>query len=87
MRLIIRFVSISILLIWAVPAFAGVLYTHAFGSSKNPAIIFLHGGPGYNCAAFEISTAKRLSDSGYFVIVYDMRGCARSSGTNAEYTL
>ena len=54
------------------------LYSKAFGSPANPPIIFLHGGPGYNCAGFEISTAQALADAGYYVIVYDQRGCARS---------
>ncbi len=73
--------SFCLLLILAsLAAFAekNKLYSKAFGSAKNPPIIFLHGGPGYNCAGFEITTAQKLADAGYYVIVYDQRGCARS---------
>jgi len=65
---------------------AAGLYMRSFGDAAKPAIIFLHGGPGYNCAAFEMSTAAALADAGYFVVVYDQRGCARSSGDGAKYT-
>jgi len=62
------------------------LYINTFGKSSSPAVIFLHGGPGYNAASFELSTAARLADSGYFVIVYDSRGTGRSTSDSAEYT-
>ncbi len=62
------------------------LYLRTFGGAKSNAIIFLHGGPGYNCATFEATTAKRLADSGYFVIVYDRRGEGRSYDKDAYYT-
>ncbi len=55
------------------------LYVNTFGSSLNPAIIFVHGGPGYNSHDFEVSTADKLAKSGYFVIVYDQRGQGRSN--------
>jgi hypothetical protein len=32
------------------------------------------GGPGYNCAGFEVSTAQELANNGFYVIVYDRRG-------------
>lgn len=54
------------------------LYTKAFGDKQNPAIVFLHGGPGYNSFTFEASTAERLAANGYYVIVFDQRGCGRS---------
>ena len=38
----------------------------------------LHGGPGHNSYDFEATTAKNLSNLGYFVIVYDQRGQGRS---------
>jgi len=51
-----------------------------------PAIIFLHGGPGYNCAGFEATAAAPLASKGFFVIVYDRRGEGRSTDNNAKYT-
>lgn len=62
------------------------LYSKAFGKAQDPAIIFLHGGPGYNAATFEIGAAQALADKGYYVIVYDQRGCARSKDPKAKYT-
>ncbi|MCB0699657.1 MAG: alpha/beta hydrolase [Chitinophagales bacterium] len=59
-------------------AFAQVLYSNTFGEKDNPAIIFLHGGPGYNSFTFEASTGQRLADEGYYVVVFDQRGCGRS---------
>ena len=63
------------------------LYTKEYGNSNNPAIIFLHGGPGYNAFSFEFSTAQELADNGFYVIVYDQRGCGRTKPeTNSRYT-
>lgn len=62
-------------------------YTKAYGNVSNPAIIFLHGGPGYNAFSFEFSTAQELAENGFYVIVYDRRGCGRTkSDTNSLYT-
>lgn len=63
-----------------------ILYSAAYGQKTNPAIIFLHGGPGYNSFSFEASTAERLAADGYYVIVYDQRGCGRSSAVTGLYT-
>lgn len=65
--------------------FAQSLYTKAFGQAKNPALIFLHGGPGYNCANFEATTAQKLADKGFYIIVYDRRGEGRSLDTSAKF--
>jgi len=62
------------------------IYMKTFGSDKDPAVVFLHGGPGYNCFLFEASAAEALSQKGLFVIVYDQRGCGRSKVSKAEYT-
>lgn len=62
------------------------LYVQTFGDNKSPAIIFLHGGPGYNCASFEATTAQKLEEKGFFVIVYDRRGEGRSTKDKVEYT-
>ncbi|GAB1372856.1 alpha/beta hydrolase [Candidatus Kapaibacterium sp.] len=62
------------------------IYTKTFGNPKDKAIIYLHGGPGYNCANFEATTAQRLANKGFFVVVYDRRGEGRSKDPNAKYT-
>lgn len=62
------------------------LYIKTFGSQSNSPIIFMHGGPGYNCASFEATTAQNLANSGFFVIVYDRRGEGRSKDANAKFT-
>lgn len=64
------------------------LYSNAFGDKTNPALVFLHGGPGYNSFSFEASAAQRLADEGYYVIVYDQRGSGRSvepDGTRYDF--
>lgn len=66
--------------------FAQELYQKAYGNPEDPCIIFLHGGPGYNSASFEISTAETLSGEGYYVIVYDRRGTGRSENVAGEYS-
>lgn len=62
------------------------LYVKTFGKPTDKAIIYLHGGPGYNSAAFEATTAQKLADAGYLVIIYDRRGEGRSINKTAEYT-
>lgn len=75
-----------IILIASLMAQGQSLYTKTFGDSSAPSIIFLHGGPGYNCANFEVITAQRLADKGFFVVVYDRRGEGRSKAVEADYT-
>lgn len=63
------------------------LYSQAFGKAENPALIFLHGGPGVNAYSFEFSTAQKLSEEGFYVIVFDQRGDGRSNTVkNSKYT-
>jgi proline iminopeptidase len=62
------------------------LYVQTFGEANQPALIFLHGGPGYNSANFEGTTAKTLADAGFFVVLYDRRGEGRSADIEASYT-
>jgi proline iminopeptidase len=62
------------------------LYVKTFGDAKAKPIIFLHGGPGYNSSVFEATTAQKLADAGYFIIVYDRRGEGRSINPAAAYT-
>jgi proline iminopeptidase len=57
---------------------AQTLFSNAFGDPKNPAIVFMHGGPGYNAVSFELGAANNLADLGYYVITFDQRGCGRS---------
>jgi len=66
------------ILIWQVSAGQDKFYAKEYGNADNPAIIYLHGGPGYNSFSFEFSTAQNLADNGFFVIVYDQRGCGRT---------
>lgn len=66
--------------------FSQVLYSKTFGNPKNIPVLYLHGGPGYNAASFEISTAQELANNGFYVIVYDRRGEGRSIDANAKFT-
>jgi proline iminopeptidase len=54
------------------------IFSNAFGDPKNPAVVFMHGGPGYNPVSFELGAANKLADLGYYVITFDQRGCGRS---------
>lgn len=83
MKIIITF---AMILIASMIANGQSIYERSFGNSNDKPIIFLHGGPGYNCANFEVTTAKQLSDKGFFVIVYDRRGEGRSIDSNAKFT-
>ena len=49
-------------------------------------MIFIHGGPGGNSVQFEQTTAQKLADEGFYVIVYDRRGEGRSADENARMT-
>ncbi|KFF02244.1 alpha/beta fold hydrolase [Chryseobacterium luteum] len=62
------------------------LYSKSYGKSKNPAIIFIHGGPRGNSTLFEGTTAQKLATEGFYVIVYDRRGEGRSIDTTATFT-
>ncbi|WP_160138653.1 alpha/beta hydrolase [Chryseobacterium sp. c4a] len=62
------------------------IYSKAYGNEKNPAVIFIHGGPSGNATLFEGTTAQKLADKGFYVIVYDRRGEGRSKDENATMT-
>ncbi len=62
------------------------LYSRAYGNAQNPAIIFLHGGPGYNAVSFEATTADSLAGRGYYVVTFDQRGSGRSEHFKGKYT-
>ncbi len=53
------------------------LYRATYGDGT-PTFVFLHGGPGYNSALFEATTAHPLAELGE-VVVYDRRGAGRSA--------
>lgn len=67
-------------------AYSQSIFSTSFGQKTNPAIIFLHGGPGYNCSNFEVTTAAKLAEKGFYVIVYDRRGEGRSTSMKAKFT-
>ena len=62
------------------------IYSKAYGESKNPVIIFVHGGPRGNSTLFEGTTAEKLAEKGFYVIAYDRRGEGRSIDTTATFT-
>ncbi|MFE3869411.1 alpha/beta fold hydrolase [Flavobacterium sp. LS2P90] len=62
------------------------IYSKSYGKSENPAIIFIHGGPRGNSTLFEGTTAQKLAEKGFYVIVYDRRGEGRSIDTTATFT-
>lgn len=65
---------------------SNAIYSKAYGQNKNPAVIFIHGGPSGNSTLFEGTTARKLAKKGFFVIVYDRRGEGRSVDTTATFT-
>ncbi len=81
-----KLITILLLLFLSAAIYGQKLYVKTFGNTKDLAIIFLHGGPGYNSVGFEVSTAQKLSDLGFFVIVYDRRGEGRSEDPKAKFT-
>lgn len=62
------------------------IYSKAFGNKNDIPILFIHGGPSGNAVQFEATTAKKLADKGFYVIVYDRRGEGRSKDENAKLT-
>lgn len=79
-RLFVLFLCLS----QSFSALAQDLYVKTFGDPSATPIIYLHGGPGYNCASFEVTTGQKLADAGFYVVAYDRRGEGRS-GTKAEF--
>lgn len=58
--------------------FIDKMYVNTFGDPANQALVFVHGGPGYDSWNFELTTAPALAARGYYVVVYDERGQGRS---------
>ncbi|MFN1215576.1 alpha/beta hydrolase [Chryseobacterium kwangjuense] len=75
-----------LLMVLPVGYHAQKIYSKAYGSSKNTPVIFIHGGPGGNATLFEGTTAQKMADQGFYVIVYDRRGEGRSKDENASMT-
>jgi proline iminopeptidase len=82
----IKTVTLIAILLTSLIVNSQTIYSKAYGNSKNKALIFLHGGPGYNSVVFESTTAQKLSESGFYVITYDRRGEGRSLEKNTHFT-
>ncbi|EOP55087.1 alpha/beta fold hydrolase [Bacillus pseudomycoides] len=59
------------------------LYVEMYGSTENPPVLFLHGGPGEMCFDFLYHQAHRLQDS-FRLIAIDQRGVGRSEGIGKQ---
>lgn len=81
-----KIIIILVFILTTITVSAQTIYSKAFGDPNNKPIIYLHGGPGYNAVGFEITTAQKLAESGFYVIVYDRRGEGRSPDQNAKFT-
>lgn len=86
MHLVLKFFTLLLALLFACPTTAQSLYSRAFGKPTNIPVIFLHGGPGSSSVYFEATTAQKLADQGFYVIIYDRRGEGRSADTSARMT-
>ncbi|MET0944874.1 MAG: alpha/beta hydrolase [Flavobacterium sp.] len=62
------------------------LYIKTYGNKKEKVLIFIHGGPSGNSTLFEGTTAQKLADLGFYVIIYDRRGEGRSADPEAKIT-
>jgi len=81
------FIKLSLILLALLPsclANGQSLYSRAFGKETDDPIIFLHGGPGSSSVYFEATTAQKLADEGFYVVVYDRRGEGRSRDSTAR---
>lgn len=83
MKLFTLFIT---LFLSAISVSGQTLYTKAYGNAKDTPIIFIHGGPSGNGTLFEGTTAKKLSEKGFYVIVYDRRGEGRSIDSTVKFT-
>jgi len=88
LRLILSFSLFSVIFLCSSSHFvsAQTLYSKAYGEKQHPAVVFIHGGPGGNSTLFEATTAQKLADKGFYVIVYDRRGEGRSADSTATLT-
>lgn len=81
-----KIIIVLFLIVFGNTLIAQDLEVQTFGNKNDKALIFLHGGPGYNSVPFEKTTAEELAKNGYYVISYDRRGEGRNEQLKAEYT-
>lgn len=81
-----RIIFLALFMLTATFVSAQILYSKAYGDRHDPAIIFIHGGPSGNSTLFESTTAQKLANKGFYVIVYDRRGEGRSIDSTATFT-
>ncbi|UKB82673.1 alpha/beta hydrolase [Chryseobacterium sp. MEBOG06] len=81
-----KFFTAFLFSIFSIFCQAQTIYSKAYGNSQNPPVIFIHGGPSGNATLFEGTTASKLAEKGFYVIVYDRRGEGRSKDENATMT-
>ncbi|MFZ4929656.1 alpha/beta hydrolase [Chryseobacterium sp. Mn2064] len=81
-----KFSTTILFILFTVFYHAQTLYSKAYGNPNNPPVIFIHGGPSGNATLFEGTTASKLAEKGFYVIVYDRRGEGRSKDKNATMT-
>jgi hypothetical protein len=67
------------------------IYFEECGNPDGIPVVFLHGGPGYNCVNFEATTAQQLADKGFFVTfaIRTENSLIKSSsilGNNSDFT-
>ena len=55
------FLTVVAILITNLNIYGQALYTKTFGNPKDKALIFLHGGPGYNAINFECMVAVQCA--------------------------
>ncbi|MFD2598948.1 alpha/beta hydrolase [Sphingobacterium corticis] len=87
--MIIRIISnfiITVLMMSSTTLFAQNLYSKSYGKVDDPPLLYVHGGPRGNSTLFEGTTAEKLANCGFHVIVYDRRGEGRSVDENATLT-
>ncbi|WP_064093892.1 alpha/beta fold hydrolase [Rossellomorea aquimaris] len=53
------------------------IHVEIYGSKENPALLYLHGGPGESCYDFSFHQRNRLKDH-FYLICIDQRGVCRS---------
>jgi proline iminopeptidase len=62
------------------------IYYRTAGPTDAPALVFVHGGPGYNSYGFEQAVGAALERS-LRMVYFDQRGCGRSAGGPGDLAL
>lgn len=63
-----------------------LVYHKDYGNPEYRTLLFMHDGPGGNCAEFEAKMVPELLNHKYHVVVYDRRGEGRSDDPAATHT-